>query len=252
MNLINVSIVSYLNSSPFLLGLQNSEIKNHINLSSDIPSDCAKKLISGNADIGLIPVAALLDLPNYELFSNYCIGANGAVNSVFIFSNTPIEQVKKIYLDFHSRTSNKLAEILCEEFWKIKPEFIEHKNLETNGLKIGEAFVQIGDRTFGKKNDFAFNYDLAFYWKELTGLPFVFAVWASTKKLDSLFIQLFNQALEYGLNKRPELISTLPKIKNFDADFYLNHNIQYDFSDSQKQALELFHSKIKLQLTNNF
>jgi len=78
-----VSAVSYTNTKPFVYGLQHSEIIDLIDLSLDIPSDCAKKLINDQADIGLVPVAALLDIPRYEIISDYCIGAVTAVNSDF-------------------------------------------------------------------------------------------------------------------------------------------------------------------------
>ena len=72
----------------------HSDITNQIDLSLDIPSACAIKLINNQVDIGLVPVAALLQIPNYEIISDYCIGANGAVDSVFIFSNKPIGELK--------------------------------------------------------------------------------------------------------------------------------------------------------------
>ncbi len=244
MNRINVSLVSYFNSSPFLIGLQETEIAKHISLSLDIPAVCADKLQSGKADIGLIPIVALRDLPSFSLFSDYCIGADGEVNSVFIFSQTPIQEIKTLYLDPESRTSNKLAALLCKDYWKIDPVY---KNISENfseELKYGEGFIQIGDRTFGKKMQFAYNYDLAFYWKELTGLPFVFAVWSSTKPLEKEFIQLFNNAMEFGLSKRKEIIAQLPKIEGFDYSAYLFQNIKYDFGEKQKEAMRLFLDKV--------
>jgi chorismate dehydratase len=93
-NKIRISAVSYTNTKPFLYGLQHSSIKDKIDLSLDMPSDCAQKLIDDVVDIGLIPVAATLSLPQWEIVSAYCIGAVGAVNSVFIFSNCDIKDVK--------------------------------------------------------------------------------------------------------------------------------------------------------------
>ena len=102
MNKIKVSAVSYTNTKPFVYGLTHSDVIDQIDLSLDIPSDCARKLIDDEADIGLVPVAALLNIPNYQIISDYCIGATGAVNSVFIFSNLPIGEIKTIRLDSYS------------------------------------------------------------------------------------------------------------------------------------------------------
>ena len=84
-----VSCVSYLNSKPFIYGLENSELlkSGALELSLDIPSRCAQKLISKEAQIGLVPAATLNYLNDYSVISNFCIGAVGAVNSVFLFSN---------------------------------------------------------------------------------------------------------------------------------------------------------------------
>ncbi|RYE21766.1 MAG: radical SAM protein, partial [Sphingobacteriaceae bacterium] len=103
---IRISAVSYTNTKPFIYGLQHNSIQNKIDLSLDTPSDCAQKLIDNQADIGLIPVAAVLSLPYWQIVSDYCIGAIGAVNSVFIFSNCPIEEAEEIQLDPESRSSN--------------------------------------------------------------------------------------------------------------------------------------------------
>ncbi|MDV7402073.1 MqnA/MqnD/SBP family protein, partial [Arthrospira platensis SPKY1] len=77
-----VSIVSYLNSKPFLYGLQNSAVARQIELISDIPSKVAAKLSFNLADVGLIPVAGLEDLDEYQIVGNYCIGAVGKVRTV--------------------------------------------------------------------------------------------------------------------------------------------------------------------------
>ena len=98
MTKIKVSAVSYTNSKPFVYGIMHSGILDQIDLSLDIPSVCANKLIENQVDIGLVPVAALLHIENYQIISNYCIGANGAVDSVFIFSNKPIQEIKILQL----------------------------------------------------------------------------------------------------------------------------------------------------------
>ena len=62
-NKIRISAVSYTNTKPFLYGIQHTDIINKIDLSLDIPSDCAQKLIDDMVDIGLIPITAALSLP---------------------------------------------------------------------------------------------------------------------------------------------------------------------------------------------
>lgn len=237
MNKIKISAVSYTNTKPFVYGLLHSGILDQIDLSLDIPSDCAHKLVNNQVDIGLVPVASLLEIPNYQIISNYCIGASGAVNSVFIFSNKPIEEITSIRLDLQSRTSNNLAMVLLKNHWKIQPELV------SDGPS--DSFVQIGDRTFGKKDHYAYVYDLAEEWQKFSGLPFVFAVWASNKEIPASFTNDFNTALKYGLDHRKNVIETIPLQENFDVDDYLMNKIDFILDDTKLEALDKFHQLIR-------
>jgi chorismate dehydratase len=215
----------------------HSGILAQIEVSLDIPSHCANKLINNQVDIGLVPVAALLNIDNYKIISNYCIGASGAVDSVFIFSDKPIEAIQTIELDMQSRTSNNLAQVLLKNYWGLKPEVI------SNGP--ADAFVQIGDRTFGRKNHYAYTYDLAEEWHRFTGLPFVFAVWAANKEISASFLLDFNTALKYGLAHRLEVIETIPVQANFDVSDYLLNKVDYDLDNKKLEALKMFHQLMK-------
>ena len=124
MKKIKISAVSYTNTKPFIYGIEHSEIKNKIELSLDVPSDSATKLIDGKVDIGLIPVAAIPFVPNAKIIGSYCIGSVGAVNSVFIFSNVQVSKIKTIKLDPQSRTSNNLAKVLLKFHFKHDVEFV--------------------------------------------------------------------------------------------------------------------------------
>ncbi len=245
MKKIRISAVSYTNTKPFIYGIQHTAIIDKIDLSLDIPSDCAQKLIDDKVDIGLIPVAAALDIPTWHIISDYCIGAVGAVNSVFIFSNCAIDEVKTVQLDSQSRTSNLLAKVLLKNWWKVSPDFVTGAADYAKNTDNNTAFVQIGDRTFGKKNEYKFVYDLSEEWQKLTGLPFVFAAWIANKPISKEFTDEFNIALKYGLDHRAELIKELPTQANFDLGDYLMHKLDFDLTDDKKQALALFFELIK-------
>jgi chorismate dehydratase len=245
-NKIRISAVSYTNTKPFIYGLKHSGILQKIDLSLDNPTDCAQKLIDNVVDIGLIPVAATLNLKYWEIVSDYCIGAVGAVNSVFIFSNCDIKDVKTLQLDPQSRSSNNLAKVLLKNYWKADhlmiisdaPDYAQSPDPNT-------AFVQIGDRTFGKKTKFSFVYDLAEEWQKFTGLPFVFAAWIANKAIPQEFIDEFNQALKYGLDHRTELLKELPEREDFDFEDYLMHKLDFDLTEDKEKALHLFLEYVK-------
>jgi len=239
-NKIRISAVSYTNTKPFIYGIQHSGILDKIELSLDMPSDCAQKLIDDVVDIGLIPVAATLSLPQWEIVSEYCIGAVGAVNSVFVFSNCDIRDVKYLQLDPQSRSSNNLARVLLKNYWEVKPELMKDAADYAQSTDANTAFVQIGDRTFGKKNKYKFAYDLAEEWQKFTGLPFMFAGWIANKPIPQDFMDEFNAALKYGLNHRAELFEELPMRDDFDIKDYLMHKIDFELTDDKKKALYMF------------
>lgn len=245
MNKIRISAVSYTNTKPFIYGLQHTGILDKIELSLDNPTDCAQKLIDDVVDIGLIPVAATLSLPRWDIVSDYCIGAVGAVNSVFIFSNCDIREIETLQLDPQSRSSNNLARVLLKNYWKSdyqiiadSPDYSEPKDPKT-------AFVMIGDRTFGKKEKYQFVYDLSEEWRHFTGLPFVFAAWIANKPIPAEFMADFNKSLKYGLDHRTELLKELPQREDFDLEDYLMHKLDFNLTEDKKKALYLFLDYIK-------
>ncbi|WP_183559423.1 menaquinone biosynthetic enzyme MqnA/MqnD family protein [Mucilaginibacter sp. SP1R1] len=245
MKKIRISAVSYTNTKPFIYGIQHSGILDKIELSLDMPSDCAQKLIDDVVDIGLIPVAATLSLPQWEIVSQYCIGAVGAVNSVFIFSNCDVNDIKYLQLDPESRSSNNLALVLLKNYWKVTPELIKHAANYAESTDANTAFVQIGDRTFGKKDKYKYVYDLAEEWQKFTGLPFMFAGWIANKPIPQDFMDEFNAALKYGLDHRAELFEELPTRDDFDLEDYLMHKIDFDLTADKKKALLMFLDYIK-------
>ncbi|MCB0643071.1 MAG: menaquinone biosynthesis protein [Phaeodactylibacter sp.] len=242
---LKVTAVSYLNTKPLLYGLLHHPVQSEIDLQLDIPSVCAQRLRDGDADLGLIPVAAIPELEQPYIISDYCIGATGVVKTVAIFSEVPIEEMTHLYLDYHSRTSVQLAQVLLREYWQVQPELIQATpgfEREIGGTK---GAVIIGDRTMGLDDQFAYVYDLGAAWKAHTGLPFVFAAWVSTRPLDPAFIERFNAALRQGIEHIPQLMFLLPdRHPNFDLRAYFTKNISYQLDRAKKQALYLFLSKL--------
>lgn len=76
-----------------------------IELTGDYPARIAEMLINGDIDLGLIPVAVIPQLPEYHIVGDYCIGTEGEIASVALFSEVPMAEVEKVYLDYQSRTS---------------------------------------------------------------------------------------------------------------------------------------------------
>jgi chorismate dehydratase len=237
---MRLSVVGYLNTKPFIYGLFRSPLADQIELNLDIPSVCAQKLLLGEVDLALTPVAAIPDLPEAYLVSNFCIGATGAVRTVCIFSERPIEEVRRMYLDFHSRTSVALTPMLCREYWGVEPEWLPAYEGYEQHIKGDTAGLVIGDRAIGLEKRFPFAYDLGEAWVAWTGLPFVFAAWVSTRLPEESFTRRFNEALADGIAQIPRLIQILPTFPGFDLETYFRQNISYDLDEAKWLGLQHF------------
>jgi len=212
-----------------------------IELIKDYPAKIAQDLIDGNIDMGLVPVAVIPLLKEAHLVSKYCIGAESAVASVCIFSDVPMEEIDKVYLDYQSRTSVQLAKILFKDFWKKEVDFIKADEGYIHQINGTSAGVIIGDRALLARSSFKFVYDLAAAWIEHTGLPFVFATWIANKPIPVDFIKAFDLANEFGLNHINDVIESITDaISEYDLNTYFTKNISYDFSEQKKKGLALF------------
>lgn len=241
---IKVGAVSYLNTKPLLYGIENSELLQEIELSLEYPSALARKLQNNEIDLALLPVAAMNEIAGSRIISDYGIAANGPVASVCLFSAAPLEEIETVYLDYQSRTSVRLVQLLFKEYWRKSVAF--QPAGEDYIEKIGgeSAGVIIGDRALQKLSDFPFVYDLAEAWKSFTGLPFVFAAWIANKELPTDFLNRFNAANAKGLDHLDEVVQSHP-FPDYDLNKYFRENIQYYLDDQKKMGLRLFLEKIR-------
>jgi len=239
---LKISIVSYLNSLPLLHGLKNSDLADEIEITEDNPAQCAEKLKTGIVDIGLIPVAVLKEVENVSVFSDFCIGCDGNVDSVLLVSEEPIEKIDVILLDYQSRTSVQLVQVIAKNHWSKNFNYIQAKQGYEKEIVGTTAGVIIGDRALAARHRFKFIYDLGAEWKAMTGLPFVFAVWATTSKLEQNFIDKFNKALSTGIASIATLSANQPNsLLNQEAILdYWTRCIKYEFKDSQQVAMNKF------------
>jgi chorismate dehydratase len=237
---MRLTAVSYLNTKPFIYGIYRSPLADHLDLSLDIPSECARKLRDGEADLALAPVAIIPELPEAYLVSDYCIGAVGPVRTVSLFSEVPLEQVEEVLLDFHSKTSAALTRLLCAQYWQITPRFVAGGPGFEREIKGTTAGLVIGDRAFGLDGQYPFVYDLSEAWHRWTGLPFVFAAWISVRPVGAEFTKTFNEALRTGLDHLPELIKILPHMPGINLKEYYEDNISYPLDDAKWQGLQRF------------
>ena len=241
-----VSAVSYLNTIPFIHGIKSSNIYDSIDLQLDFPSECARKLSEHEVDIALVPVAVLKQNPSFNIVSDFCIGADGDVDTVCLYSNVPLEEIEELLLDYQSITSVELLRILCREYWKISPKFQNSEKGFENKIEERTAALIIGDRAFTANKKYKYVYDLPEIWKEMTGLPFVFACWISNKNIDKNFLSEFNSALKFGLSEIDKAVEiekhNYPHCNN--PNDYLNNKISYILNEEKRKGMKVFLSMI--------
>ncbi len=236
---IRVAAVNYLNTKPLLYGIERSEIAKDIDLILNYPSQLASSLQEGSIDLALLPVAAIPSTKNARIISDYGIAADGNVVSVAIFSQVPMDEIKTVYLDYQSRTSVKLAQILLEHHWKIQVEYKQATEHYIDYINSTNAGVIIGDRALQQLHNFPFVYDLSAAWKVHTGLDFIFAAWVANKELPQDFITRFNEANAIGLDHLNEIIAANP-FPYYDLRTYYTENIKYYLDEQKKKGLAEF------------
>lgn len=237
---IRVGIVSYLNTKPLIYGLEKEPINEMIELIGAYPAKLAQMLADDEIDIGLIPVAAIPQLTSYHIVGNYCIGTEGEIASVGLFSEVPMNEIKTVYLDYQSRTSVALLKWLMKESWGIDPEIIQAEDESyREKIKGTTAGLVIGDRALEQRKISTFIYDLGSEWRSITGLPFVFAAWVSTKPLPDSFIQLFDKANSLGMDHIDEIVADTA-FELYDLKKYYAFHLSYQLDERKKQGMAKF------------
>ena len=241
-----IGAVSYLNTRPLLLGMEQSPFNERIDLVKSYPAQIAQALLDDWIDIGLVPVAIMPLLSSPQIVSKYVIGSEGEVASVALFSQVPMEQIERVYLDDQSKTSVALAKVLLAKYWKKEVEYIPATEGYMDQIGGNTAGIIIGDRALASLGCFKHIYDLGLAWKEYTGLPFVFAAWVANKPIPAEFMEAFDAANGYGLMHLEEVIDLIPANEQvYDLRKYYTQNISYDLTQEKRMGLGKFLEALK-------
>lgn len=133
----------------------------------------------------------------YHLLPDLAISCDGPVHSVRLFSRRPVRELDQatVLVTASSRTSVLLLELLCRHRWQVTPRFAtvraEATDLEALGHFPHDAVLVIGDAALvlASRGIYPHQVDLGEAWKEWTGLPFVFAVWAAHRRADQAAVR---------------------------------------------------------------
>jgi len=174
----------------------------------DVPSRLPALLESGEADAILVSSVDALRVPGRRMAVGVCIGTDGPVKSVRLFSKVPFNQIESLALDAASMTSNRLARILLDELYSVRPAILTLEPDLENMLDQADACVLIGDIGMTSSGSELHVMDMGEAWTHLTGKPFVWAAWIGGGHLTPELAGYLQTPLEYyGAHSRAAVIA---------------------------------------------
>jgi chorismate dehydratase len=245
---VRLGAVSYLNTKPLVEGLDARP--DLFSVRYDVPSVCAALLHAGDVDLGLIPAVEYQrgDGTPYWIVPDLAIGSNGPIASVAVFSRVPVERIRSMALDTSSRTSVALTRILCARHWDIEPAFVPAGPDLTGMLGQADAALLIGDPALvadPAAHD-ALKLDLGSEWQAMTGLPFVYAVWAGREgAISPAHVRALQEARDRGVSAVEAIARREGEGDPVAADRalrYLRDNLKYGLKDAEIAGLRRFHA----------
>lgn len=246
---MRISAISYLNTAPLMWDFEHGNAGG-FEIAYTIPSQCARELQTGAADIGIIPAAAYAFIPALSIIPGVAIASKQPVRSILLVSPKAINDIRTVALDSSSLTSVALTRVLFEKFWGGTRDFRSRPPNPDAMLGENDAALLIGDPALQIDRSRYQTWDLAEEWLRFTGRPFVFAFWAvreDAAKLSGVDLTaIFQTSRDHGLQPENlrEISQTWSQKLNLpaaDLHSYLTENIFYYLDESCLDGLRLFY-----------
>jgi chorismate dehydratase len=264
---LRIAAIRFLNPAPLMWDFEHlpfaEELKQRYLLHETMPSQCAAELAAGNADAGLIPIAAYATTPGLAIVPGCVIASLDHVRSILLVVKDPesLDAVQTVATDTSSRSSLAYAQILFRKFLGLAPEFLPHPPDLEAMLRKADAALLIGDPALlALENRAAIEeragacyqwIDLAAEWHSHTGLPWVAAFWAVRPEAfdrcgisASQFVADMQRSRDNGLAHIEDVVQewtqriALPAVT---IRHYLTQNIHYRMDDACMEAMQLFY-----------
>jgi cyclic dehypoxanthinyl futalosine synthase len=247
---LRIAAVSFLNARPITYGLERGLGGDRFELSFELPSRCAELLERGEVDLGLIPSASYAAVSGeMRIVPGVAIAGFGPVRTVLLVGEVPWDEMRDIALDGASRSSAMLLRLLCRQRG-LAPRFRELPHDEVLDAASGTTgALVIGDAGFAAAARFPHAVDLGAAWRDATGLPFVYAVWAGRPgAVGHDDVAVLKQSLADGLAARADIARAWSEAHGGDpADYqrYLTDNIRYTLGAEELSGLAAFFDRAR-------
>jgi len=239
-----IGSVPYLNARPLIQWFHDTEEGRGSGfvVEEAPPSRLAESIAEGTIDCGLVSSIEAFRA-GYGFAPGIGISADGPVESVRLFCQCPIGDVRRVALDTSSRTSVALLRILCEHHFRIRPEFVPMPPDRANMLAACDAALLIGDKGF-EPGEGLYIVDLGTAWRDLTQLPFVYALWIGPRaRMDSKLQRALESAMEWGTARIPEIAASTAVDHGTDparALHYLRDVMRFDWNERHEAGFRAF------------
>jgi cyclic dehypoxanthinyl futalosine synthase len=246
---LRVAAVGYLNARPLCEGLDREPASARVCLEYATPREVARRLAEEESDVALMPVAAAAAIGELRIVRGCAIGARGAVRSILIVAERPIDTLDELAVDLSSRTSVVLARlVLRARKAGREPRLVGSDPKEAiAGVNGSRGALIIGDPALQIEGRFRYVLDLGLAWWEKTGLPFVFAAWCGRKDaISAADERIFEAAKVAGLEGRDaiaEQYAARTGLASSSLRAYLRDAIRYDFGEEERRGLERFYDE---------
>lgn len=210
-----------------------------------VPAECADLVISGNADIGIIPCFELIGR-DLGVVPGIGIACRGPVRSILLVSRAPAAGIRTLAVDSASRTSVALARIVLARRYGVEPAIVKRPADLPRMLSEADGALIIGDPALRiDPESLAYHvYDLGREWMELTGLPMVFAVWAGSRRaITPEIAAAFRASCAFGLQRLEEIAVEEAAARAFPHGLvhrYLRSNVVFELGEAELRGMDLF------------
>ena len=239
-----IGFMPYLNSAPFYARLEGD----WFDLVELPPRNMAVAMQNGELDAGPLPIAEILRMKGSIVEGGLGVAVNGRARSVLLFSDCPAEELsgKSVAVTGHTSTSVQLLRILFADHWGID-------GVDLRGPEDAcDAVLLIGDAALEKAYESEaspFVYDLSFEWRQMTGLPFVFARWVArgdaTRPELGRFAEALHRSFSFGMSNLKKVVkrSSIQGMSTEDGEAYIK-GFTYELGDTEFAAIDEFDSRL--------
>lgn len=257
-----VGHIQFLNCVPLYWGLARTGNLLDLDLTKDTPEKLSDLLVGGSLDIGPITcVEYLRHADELVVLPDIAVGSDGPVMSCVIVSKLPLAELdgRRVALGSTSRTSVRLARLLLEEREGVRPEYFSCPPDLDAMLAEADAAVLIGDPALRASLEQAPSqglavHDLGEMWKEWTGLPFVFAVWAARRdfaerapELTAAVHRAFLESRDLSLAEAGKVAEQAARWEAFDAEVlerYFSEALDFSLGGRQLAGIAEFARRV--------